>query len=241
MANAARLHQTSDSILNPMEGLRQELALLERVVQGQQDSGLFLWRCEQSLVVPRSLGRRPAFDHACAALQAQGWPVVVRDTGGDLTPQAPGLINVAIAFRQRREPGAIHASYQRLCQPLIECLKDLGIEAYCASVEGAFCNGDYNLVVAGRKLAGTAQRWRKMASHTGAAADEFAVLAHAVILCDENLPALWQAGNRFYGACDMVDRIDPALHVSLAELLPGNTDGLIQQSLQRISNCLSEP
>jgi hypothetical protein len=224
--------------LHPEEGLKQELALLERVVQGQQNSGVFLWRCEPCLVVPRSLCRKPGFDQASVAMQAQGWPVVVRDTGGDLTPQAPGLINIAIAFRQRRTPGAIRDSYLRLCQPLIESLAGLGIEAYCASVQGAFCNGDYNLVVEGRKLAGTAQRWRKVASHTGAAADEFAVLAHAVILCDENLAALWTAGNNFYQACDMPDRIDPALHVSLAELLPGSTEGLIQQSLQRFSACL---
>ncbi|UTW14301.1 lipoate--protein ligase family protein [Marinobacterium rhizophilum] len=224
--------------LHPEEGLKQELALLERVVQGQQSSGVLLWRCEQSLVVPRSLGRKPAFDQACAAMGAQGWPVVVRDTGGDLTPQAPGLINIALAFRQRRTPGAIRESYLRLCQPLIDSLAPLGIAAGCASVEGAFCNGDYNLVVAGRKLAGTAQRWRKMASHTGAGEDEFAVLVHAVILCDEPLAPLWQAGNAFYRACDIDQRIDPTLHVSLAELLPDNNGDLIHQSLVRFSACL---
>jgi hypothetical protein len=105
-------------------------------------------------------------------------------------------------------------------------------------VDGAFCNGDYNLVVDGRKLAGTAQRWRKMAPHTGAAEDDFAVLVHAVILCDENLAALWQAGNHFYAQCDLEERIDPALHLSLAELLPASTDQLLQQSLDRFSACL---
>lgn len=238
MASAVPTHQTDDVILSPLEGLGKELALLESVVQGERPSGTLLWRCEQALVVPRRLSHRPAFAQASETLEAEGWPVVVRDTGGDLTPQAPGLINVALAFRQRRTPGAIRDSYLRLCQPLIDCLQDAGIDAYCASVQGAFCDGDYNLVVDGRKLAGTAQRWRKMASHTGAAADEFAVLVHAVILCDENLAPLWQAGNRFYAECGMTERIDPALHLSLAELLPASPYPLIAHSLHRFGACL---
>jgi hypothetical protein len=238
MPTAARTDDTDLAVLSPSDGLARELALLDAVVHGRVATGSLVWRCTQSLVVPRRLSHRPHFTGACEALEAQGWPVVVRDTGGDLTPQAPGLINIALAFRQRRVPGAIRDSYLRLCQPLIDCLARQGIAAYCASVEGAFCNGDYNLVVDGRKLAGTAQRWRKMATGTGAAADEFAVLAHAVILCDENLAALWQAGNRFYAQCDLAERIDPALHVSLAELLPAGTGQLIPQSLHRFSACL---
>ncbi len=232
-------------LLSAAQGLRQEMALLDDISSGRALSGVRIWRCEQAIVVPRRLMHKPNFERACARMDAKGWPVIVRETGGDLTPQAPGLINVTLAFRQRRAPGAIHDSYQRLCQPLISCLKALGIDAYCASVDGAFCNGDYNLVVGGRKLAGTAQRWRKMAAGTDA--DEFAVLAHAVILCQENLSTLWQMGNAFYRSCDMPAFIDPALHVSLAELMPevgspgrlhAPGDSLMDLCLQQISEAM---
>lgn len=226
-------------LLDAGEGLRREMDLLNTVVSGQTNAGLLIWRCERAIVVPRRLSHKPAFEHARDALDAQGWPVILRETGGDLTPQAPGLINIALAFRQRRVEGAIRDSYLKLCRPLIDALRTMGIEAYCASVKGAFCDGDYNLVVDGRKLAGTAQRWRKLASSTGAASDEFAVLAHAVILGDEDLEPLWRMGNEFYRQCELDARIDPSLHVSLAELLPGRDDNLLHDSIEAFRNSLA--
>ncbi|GGO81387.1 hypothetical protein GCM10011348_20300 [Marinobacterium nitratireducens] len=228
------------AILDPHEGLRREMALLQSVVDGDRQAGLLLWRCAPSIVVPRRLTHKPGFDRACEAMAGRGWPVIVRDTGGDLTPQSPGLINVALAFRQRRADGGIRDSYLKLCNPLIDCLRGLGIEAYCASVEGAFCDGDYNLVVGGRKLAGTAQRWRKLAPATGAADDMFAVLAHAVILVDEDLDTLWHVGNAFYRHCGLEARIDERLHVSLAELLPDAGPALLEQSLERFRACFDD-
>ncbi|MFC6672229.1 lipoate--protein ligase family protein [Marinobacterium aestuariivivens] len=227
-----------DTVLDPREGLRREMDLLQSVVSGEQPAGFVIWRCRRAIVVPRSLTHKPGFERACEALGQQDWPVIVRETGGDLTPQAPGLLNVALAFRQRRVDGAIRDSYLRLCDPLIDCLRSLGIEAYCASVEGAFCDGDYNLVVDGRKLAGTAQRWRKMAPATGAAQDEFAVLAHAVILVDEDLATLWRMGNAFYRHCGLDAHIDDSLHVQLAELLPGSGDSLLERTQDLFAGCL---
>ncbi|NVK39787.1 MAG: lipoate--protein ligase family protein [Oceanospirillaceae bacterium] len=227
-------------ILDPHEGLRREMALLQSVVDGGREAGVLLWRCAPSIVVPRRLTHKPGYNRACKAMGGRGWPVIVRDTGGDLTPQSPGLINVALAFRQRRAEGGIRDSYLKLCNPLIDCLRGLGIETYCASVEGAFCDGDYNLVVDGRKLAGTAQRWRKLSPATGAADDMFAVLAHAVILVDEDLDTLWRVGNAFYRHCGLEARIDERLHVSLAELVPEADSPLLDSTLQLFRQCLEQ-
>ncbi|MBY4675022.1 lipoate--protein ligase family protein [Marinobacterium arenosum] len=223
-------------LLNAEEGLRREIALLDAVANGEQPAGFLIWRCRQALVVPRSLARKPNFAAVGERLAAQGWPLVLRQTGGDLTPQAPGLINVALVFRQRRCEGAIRDSYLRLCQPLIDALQSLGVQAYCASVQGAFCDGDYNLVVDGRKLAGTAQRWRRLRTASGA--DEHAVLAQAVILADESLARLWQVGNQFYRLCEMPQRIDAGRHTSLAELLPVAGERLIELVRWRLEQSL---
>lgn len=222
-------------VIEPAVGLRREMELLQAVANGSQSCGFLIWRCQRAMVVPKRLSHKAGFDHASSILSAQGWPVVIRDTGGDLTPQAPGLINIAMAFRQLRVDGAIRDSYLRLCRPLNEALSGLGVSAYCDSVKGAFCDGDFNLVVAGRKLAGTAQRWRKMDADTGAASNEFAVLAHAVVLVDEDLGTLWRMGNTFYQHCGIEAHIDAQCHVQLADLIPGCGEILLQQTQQHFN------
>ena len=57
-------------------------------------------------------------------------------------------------------------------------------------MEGSFCDGRFNLAVAGRKLAGTAQSWRRVAGVP-------VVLAHAVIVVDADPQALTEAANAF--------------------------------------------
>lgn len=224
-------------VLHPAEGLSREMALLSAVANGSMSAGFLIWRCQQSLVVPRSVARKPQFAFAASRMEADGWPVQLRDTGGDLTPQSPGLINVALAFSRQRAPGAIRDSYQTLCRPLIDYLRACGIAAHCASVDGAFCDGDYNLVVDGRKLAGTAQRWRRMSN---GGADEFAVLAHVVLLCDEPMERLCQAGNRFYQRCALPSHIDDSCHITLAELLPERQPTLLTRTIHELEDRLTE-
>lgn len=147
---------------------------------------------------------------------------------------------MALAFRSRRSKSAIHDSYQTLCRPLIEHLATLGVSARCASVPGAFCDGDYNLVVDGRKLAGTAQRWRRMQPGAGIHEAEFGVLAHAVLLCDEPLQPLWQAANSFYQYCGLPPHVEPQRHVSLAELLPTPPGALVASTTRHLASRLNE-
>lgn len=204
------------ALLSPEQGLQQELELLERVATGRQAMGFRIWRCRRALVVPASVKRKEGFARASRLLERKGWPVIVRKTGGDLVPQSPGLLNVSLAFRQQRGRGSIEETYQALCRPLIAAFGALGIDAYCASVPGSFCDGDYNLVVEGQKLAGTAQRWRRIASSDEG---DFAVLVHAVILCRDDLPELWRITNDFYRHCDIGRYVEFTKHVSVSDLL----------------------
>ncbi|MCB1385934.1 MAG: hypothetical protein KDJ80_08325 [Nitratireductor sp.] len=58
------------------------------------------------------------------------------------------------------------------------------VTAHSAACPGSFCDGAWNVVVEGRKLAGTAQRWR--ATPAGRV-----VLIHAAILIGTPDAALW--------------------------------------------------
>ncbi|MBR9882705.1 MAG: hypothetical protein GYB21_03225, partial [Oceanospirillales bacterium] len=77
-------------VLPPAEGLAREMALLSSVSSGERRAGFLIWRCSRSLVVPQRLTRRPQYAMAAGRMILDGWPVQVRSTGGDLTPQSPG-------------------------------------------------------------------------------------------------------------------------------------------------------
>lgn len=136
-----------------------------------------IWRsAAQSIVMPWHFSRNPGFEAAAAQAQALGWPVVLRPTGGGAVPQGPGVINLAMVWRASQKL-SIEDAYRALCAPIAEACADFGVTALPGATEGSFCDGAFNLSVEGRKIVGTAQRWRSQGGTR-------AVLAHAMILTE---------------------------------------------------------
>jgi lipoate-protein ligase A len=150
-----------------------------------------LWRGEPALVVPRSCTTLPGWPAA-----AQAYRVLVRASGGGVVPQGPGLLNLSLVWRTDANavagdaPSGTDAIYRALCDRLADALAQLGIAAAPQAVQGSFCDGRFNLAVAGRKLVGTAQSWRRVAGMP-------VVLAHALIIVDADPRALTEAANAF--------------------------------------------
>lgn len=179
-----------------------------------------LWQADRGLVVPRTYRRFEAFEDACLQFAAQGWPVTVRQTGGGIVPQGPGIVNVSLAYRvdgppmQHSEQG-----YQLICGLLADALDTLGVDAFPAPVEGSFCDGRYNLAVhlhgAAVKVAGTAQMWRRLRGTE----DGHAGLVHALVLLDADTAGITDAANAFETAIGSGRRYRADRVVSVAELL----------------------
>ena len=150
-------------------------------------AGAHLWRGEPGLAVPRSCTTLPGWPVA-----AQAHRVLVRASGGGVVPQGAGLLNLSLVWRADGSgaPSGTEAIYRALCGKLAGALARLGIAAAPQAVEGSFCDGRFNLAVAGRKLVGTAQSWRRVAGTP-------VVLAHAVIVVDADPQALTDTANAF--------------------------------------------
>jgi len=179
----------------PVEG-ELELQWLETALEGQ--SRRVIWHDRESLVVPGSYRRFPQLDAASRQFATMGWPVRVRRSGGGLVPQGPGILNVTLALPVDGDgasgPGpAAEGVYRDLCTALAEALSVLGIEARTQPVAGSFCDGRFNLAVRGRKIAGTAQYWRRRGGRQ-------AVLAHALLLVDVDPAVVTDIANRFEAA-----------------------------------------
>lgn len=195
------------------DALAHERRLLDRVASGASDRELALWSTRACLVAPRNLTVKPGFAAAQAMLAAEGVTVHERDTGGDLMPQGPGIVNASLVFAAPAGM-SIADAYDVLCRPIEALLSAHGVTARRGSIPGSFCDGAHNIAVGDRKLVGTAQRWRR--GRDG----RTTVLAHAAIICEGDLAPLAAAANRLYTACGLDRRVEAGLHVGLFDL-PG--------------------
>jgi lipoate-protein ligase A len=198
-------------------GLKAEQDLLASVCDGQADSGLLFWRpTDRALVMPRRLSRLPGFTEASETLADSGWPVLLRESGGEPVPQSPSTVNVALVYVQPDtdlDRDRIENAYMRLCQPILDTLGELGGAASLGEVAGAFCDGRFNVNLNARKMVGTAQRWRQ--SQGG---KRPVVLAHAAMLVDDERVAMVNAVNRFNETCELDQRCKAESHIALHEL-----------------------
>ena len=197
-------------------GLQAEQDLLATVCAGDQDFGLLFWQpSDRALVMPRRLGRLPGFEAACQASAENGWPVLLRETGGEPVPQSAATVNIALVYappRSEGDHGRIETAYRRLCDPICTLLTELGGNASLGEVEGAFCDGRFNVNLDGRKMVGTAQRWRQSKGGQRPVG-----LVHGALLLDDERESMVQAVNRFNEVCGLDQRVRAQSHIALHE------------------------
>ena len=200
-------------------GLQAEQDLLASVCAGDAEFGLLFWQpSDRALVMPRRLNRLPGFDHACETSAAAGWPVLLRETGGEPVPQSASTINIALVYAPPRSEGdlnRIETGYRRLCDPICELLDELGGTSSLGEIDGAFCDGRFNVNLDGRKMVGTAQRWRQ--SQGG---QRPVGLVHGAMLVEDERESMVAAVNRFNEACGLEQRVRAASHIALHEKFP---------------------
>ncbi|MCQ3033472.1 lipoate--protein ligase family protein [Pseudomonas syringae] len=208
----------SDSVIDICveAGLRAEQDLLASVCGGNSDFALLLWRpSDRALVMPRRMSRLPGFVEASETLADSGWPILLRETGGEPVPQSSATVNIALVYAQPTsdpDRDRIELAYRRLCQPILDVLNELGGAASLGEVEGAFCDGRFNVNLDGRKMVGTAQRWRQ--SQGGLRP---VVLAHGALLVDNERHEMVAAVNRFNEICELDQRVRADSHIALRE------------------------
>ncbi|XYK79730.1 MAG: lipoyl protein ligase domain-containing protein [Labrenzia sp.] len=195
--------------MNAADALAHEMELLDDVSRNPDRRHLWFWESPQCLVSPKSLSNKTNFDEVSRQLENEGWPINLRSTGGDVTPQGAGILNVTHVYATR--PGNavdLKQEYDRLCSPIEQAL---GNGASRGWQPGAFCDGEFNVQFNGRKFAGTAMRIRRgKADRTRSA-----VLTHAIMLIDPvSLDAI-AAINRFLQLLEEDRQIDPDAHASL--------------------------
>lgn len=177
-------------VLKEFSDAREGLAFEADLLNARQPvAGVWTSKANM-LVCPFSYRRKPGFRAAAVASSGDGWPVLLRPTGGGAVPQGAGVLNLAVALTVPRGFG-IAGGYRLITGIVRRALGDVGSIMTAGPTPGSFCDGDWNLSIAGKKVVGTAQRWRPIG------AGRSRVLAHALILAGGGIKARVEAVSAF--------------------------------------------
>lgn len=194
-----------------------------------------LWQAPQCLIVTRKDTRLPHYEAACEQLADEGWPVHVRDSGGTAVPHGAGILNLSLLLPRTTTDLAHY--YRLLGAPLLTLLAEYGLEGSYDFVPGSFCDGQYNLVIGGRKITGTAQRWLAPGQdHQGA------VLAQAMLLVAGDVDEGTRMASRFYELAGGELRFMARTSTTLASCIDwrGSDQALVEKVRARLDSLLSK-
>ncbi|MBY4675105.1 lipoate--protein ligase family protein [Marinobacterium arenosum] len=208
---------------DPQRALQRDTELVRAVAAGLSGPLARLWENPRSLVATRRETRLPQFAEACRRLAAEGWPVLGRDSGGTTVPHEPGILHFSLIFPQYQDSHFdLELIYQALCEPIRLALAELGLDAEYGAVDGAYCDGRYNLVVDGLKVTGTAQRL--VGSRARERGISGGVLAQAMLMVECDAARGTEQVNRFYRLAGDPRQYDPAVSTCIAERLAGRLE-----------------
>lgn len=151
--------------------------------------------------------RLPELEQGLAVLQAADLPVYERIAGGTAVILDDGCVSFAVA-RPCRDLTTIHRNFHELSAGVIEAVKQLGAAATFGAAPGSFCEGGYDLVVDGIKIAGIAQALRR----------GFALVSGMLLVNQDPVP-ITDVLNKFYTAAGEPANLIPDNVINLSQLL----------------------
>lgn len=180
-------------------------------VQGlPQDCGLIhFW--SRPMVLLGGLDRLlPDLPKGRAYLEACGYPVWVRNSGGLAVVSGPGIINVTVI--QPWHGTSIHEGFDQFRDILVAALGRSDIRT--GTIQHSYCPGDYDLSIHDRKFAGLAQRRNQ--HHVSASA--YLAYANNQLADAEMIRMFYELSGAQKDAKQRFPKVDPACMGSLQEL-----------------------
>lgn len=131
--------------------------LCRRVGEGEEPL-VHLWRHPRAFVMGLRDRRLPHATEAMEWLRGLGYDVLVRNSGGAAVPLDPGVVNVSLILPNPERSLAFRRDFRYMVELVKGALTSSGNEVEAGEVGGAYCPGDYDLSIGGRKFCGIAQR-----------------------------------------------------------------------------------
>ncbi|MFD1953565.1 biotin/lipoate A/B protein ligase family protein [Paenibacillus thailandensis] len=118
-----------------------------------------LWRHPSAFIMGLRDSRLPCAPQAKERLEAEGWSVAVRNSGGAAVPLDSGVVNVSLILPKNGSAGEhFHGDFERMYRLIADALAATGRRIDKGEIAGSYCPGDYDLSIGGFKFCGIAQR-----------------------------------------------------------------------------------
>lgn len=157
----------AESLSPPEDGFGLQQAVLEEVSAGSRGPTTLLWSSSRYVGATRPETRLPGFPEARQLAEEDGFPVLIRNSGGGAVAANEGSISFSMTFPVEDMRHGLYERYAEGAEIVVEAMSRVGVEAEPGEVEGEFCPGAYSVRVGGPegfKVAGLAQRVTRRAA-----------------------------------------------------------------------------
>lgn len=158
---------------DPVTAYGYQRMLFEQVASGARPTTISVTPTARHVGVTRRDTFRPGFEDAVRAANGEGYPVMVRGSGGGATAADKGTFGFSIVRpadeRERRRD--IRDRYDEAAALVLGAFSRLGLESEVGEVREEFCPGDHSVRIGGwengMKVVGIAQRLTRRATSVG--------------------------------------------------------------------------
>jgi len=159
------------NLSRPEDGFGLQQAVLEEVAADSRDSVALLWTSSRYVGATYPETRLPGFGEAARLADEDGFPVLVRNSGGGAVAANEGSISFSLTYPVEDLRRGLYDRYTEGAELVVRALDQLGVAAEAGEVEGEFCPGAYSVRsggYSGIKIAGLAQRVTRRAARVEA-------------------------------------------------------------------------
>jgi lipoate-protein ligase A len=163
---------TPDRFHEPEMAYAYQRIIFEQVAAGERPPTISITPSTRHVGVTRKDTLRQGFSRAVRGAHEEGYPVLVRSSGGGATAAGPGTFGFSVIRPSEDARRGISQRYDEAASLVLGAFLRLGIDAAeVGEVRNEFCPGDHSIRVGsfekGMKLVGIAQRVTRRATSVG--------------------------------------------------------------------------
>lgn len=209
--------------------------LCESVGMEASPPAVRLWVHQKTVVLGIQDSRLPQAGAGIEYLKAQGYTVIVRNSGGLAVPLDGDVLNISLILPINNVFMDIDRGFETMQSLVTSMLQPFGANVEAREIVGSYCPGRYDLSIGGKKFAGISQRRKKGG-----------MVVQTFLLAAGSGQGRAEVIKEFYRRAAPGDAtahkprpvIRPGIHASLSESL--STDVTVERLKQRVAEVLKE-
>ncbi|KMY52000.1 lipoate--protein ligase family protein [Peribacillus loiseleuriae] len=141
-----------------LQSFAMDDTLCASVGSGRSSAVARTWVHHQTIVLGIQDTRLPFLQNGISYLNALGYRVIVRNSGGLAVVLDEGVLNVSLVFPETERRIEINRGYDAMLDLIRMMFSQYGVKIEAKEIIGSYCPGSYDLSIKDKKFAGISQR-----------------------------------------------------------------------------------